>query len=46
MRFEVLNTYDTNGSLVNEVLFDGTQVVPELDLICLGLLSVKRRRAS
>lgn len=55
VRFDVLTTYNTNGSLVNEVLFDGTQVVPELDsttaltplsLICLGLLSLKRRRAS
>lgn len=53
VRFDVVTTYDGNGSLVNEVLFDGTQVVPELDgstalmpftLICLGLLSRQRRR--
>lgn len=55
VRFDVLTTYDTNGALVNEVLFDGTLVVPELDsstalmplsLMCLGLLSLKRRRKS
>lgn len=53
VRFDVGSTFDTNGSLVNEVLFDGSAVAPELDsstalmplsLMCLGLLSLKRRR--
>lgn len=53
VRFDVVTTYNGNGSLVNEVLFDGTQVVPELDsstalmpltLVGLGLLSLRRRR--
>lgn len=54
VRFDVLTTYNGNGALVNEVLFDGTQVVPELDgstalmplsLLCLALLSRQRRRS-
>ena len=54
VRFDVATTYNASGALVNEVLFDGSQIVPELDstsalmplsLMCLGLLSLKRRRA-
>jgi hypothetical protein len=54
VRFDVGSTYNTNGAALNEVLFDGTQVVPELDgsaalaplsLMWLGLLSLQRRRA-
>ncbi len=53
VRFDVGSTFDTNGALVNEVLFDGTLPVPELDgttalaplsLMCFGLLTLKRRR--
>lgn len=53
VRFDVGSTFNTNGALVNEVLFDGTLPVPELDgttalaplsLMCFGLLTLKRRR--
>lgn len=55
VRFDVATTYNGNGALVNEVLFDGEKIVPELDgstalvpftTMCLALLSLKRRRKS
>lgn len=55
VRFDVITTYNGNGSLVNEVLFDGTEIVPELNgstalmplsMILLGLLSLKRHRVA
>lgn len=53
VRFDVATTFYGNGALVNEVLFDGDKIVPELDgstalipftTMCLALLSLKRRR--
>jgi hypothetical protein len=53
VRFDVVTTYNGNGALVNEVLFDGDKIVPELDgstalipftTMCLALLSLKRRK--